>query len=174
MCSDFKVLLFIQRCIIVNICCIQLIYYSYACNWYLCSITCMYCHLLFIVGFLLSTVWASSIAVRALVYYAEDHGSGPTSSQWLDARSLSTQQRVETWWKHWGDKSSDERKCPPYLTSGWPRTKVLSKLPQRTGRIWDLPLPFTIYSVPHPSSLEDQTQQKTNGNARSKCSFHFN
>ena len=45
--------------------------------------------------------WACSIAVRALAYCAEDHGSGPTSSQWLDTRSLSTQQRMGTWWKHW-------------------------------------------------------------------------
>ena len=43
--------------------------------------------------YLLLRIWASSIAVRALAYCAEDHGSGPISSQWLDARSLPTQQR---------------------------------------------------------------------------------
>ena len=34
------------------------------------------------------TKWASSLAVRALTYCAEDHGSGPILSQWLDARSV--------------------------------------------------------------------------------------
>ena len=67
-------------------------------------------------GFLPSTVWASSIAVRALAYCSEDHGSGPTSSQWLDARSLFTQLRMGTWWKHWGGKDGEERSWPSYLT----------------------------------------------------------
>ena len=57
-----------------------------------------------------------SIAVRALAYFAEDHGSGPTLSYLLDACSLSTHQRMGTWLKHWGDKGSDEWNWPPYLT----------------------------------------------------------
>ena len=64
--------------------------------------------------FLKGQSWASSIAVRAVAYCAEDHGSGPTSSLWLDARSLSTQQRMGTRWKHWGDKGGEERNWPPY------------------------------------------------------------
>ena len=47
---------------------------------------------------------ASSIAVRLLAYCAEDHGSEPTSSQWLDGRSLSIRMRMGTQWKRWRDK----------------------------------------------------------------------
>ena len=47
--------------------------------------------------------------VRALAYCAEDRGSGPTWNQWLEARSLSTQQQMGTRLKHWGDKGSEER-----------------------------------------------------------------
>ena len=46
-------------------------------------------------------LWASSIAVRALAYYAENYCLGSTSSQWLDARSLSTQQQMGASWKSW-------------------------------------------------------------------------
>ena len=55
------------------------------------------------------------VAVRALAYYGEDHGSRPTSSQWLGTRSLSTQQQMGTWSKHWSDKGGEERSWPPYF-----------------------------------------------------------
>ena len=75
--------------------------------------------------------------VRALTYCAEDHVSGSTSSQWLDARSLSNQQRMGTRWKHWGDKGGKERSWTPYLTKLMAQDKCPLKqaLPQR---IWDL------------------------------------
>ena len=59
--------------------------------------------------------WAGSIAVKALAYCAEDHGPGHTLSQWLGDRPPSTQQRMRTWWKHWGYKSGEESNWPSHL-----------------------------------------------------------
>ena len=59
------------------------------------------------------------IVVRAHASRAEGLRFEPDSMPWLNARSLFTQQRMGTWWQHWGDKGGDERKCPPYLTCRW-------------------------------------------------------
>ena len=45
-----------------------------------------------IMGNISNARWVSSLAVRVLAFCAKDCGLGPTYSQWLDARSLSTQQ----------------------------------------------------------------------------------
>ena len=70
--------------------------------------------------------------------------TGLTSSQWLDARSLYTQQWMGTWWKHWGNRAARKGSGHPTSQSWLPRTSVLSlkALPQCTDRIWDLPLLF--------------------------------
>ena len=44
----------------------------------------------------------------------------------LNARSLFTQQRMGTWWQHWGDKGGEERNWPPYLTCRWLRISYLA------------------------------------------------
>ena len=40
------------------------------------------------------------VSAALLAYCSEDHGSGPTWNQWLEACSLSTQQQMGTRWKH--------------------------------------------------------------------------
>jgi len=39
--------------------------------------------------------------------------------------SLLIQQRMGTWWQHWGDKGGEERNWPPYLVCQWLRISVL-------------------------------------------------
>ena len=72
------------------------------------------------------------------------HGSGPIWNQWLETRSLSTQQQIQ--WKHWGDKDGEERSWPSYLTMPLAQDKcpLEQASPQHTDRIWDIPLPFLI------------------------------
>ena len=67
-----------------------------------------------------------SIVVRAHAYRAEGVRFQHDSMPWLNARSLFTQQQTGTWWQHWGDKGSEERNWPPYLTCRWLRISVLS------------------------------------------------
>ena len=62
------------------------------------------------------TKWASSTVVTVLAYCAKDCSLASTWNHWLEACSLSTQQQIGTRWKHWGDKGSEERSWPPYLT----------------------------------------------------------
>ena len=48
------------------------------------------------------------------------------SRPWLDAHSLFSQQRIGTWWQHWGNRGGEERNWPPYLTCRWLRISFLS------------------------------------------------
>ena len=67
-----------------------------------------------------------SIVVRAHASYAEGLLFEPKSMLRLNARSVLTQQRMGTWWQHWGDKGGEERNWPPYLTCRWLKISVLS------------------------------------------------
>ena len=68
---------------------------------------------------------------------------------WVFYRSLSTQQGMEIWWKHWGNKGDEEGNWPPYLTKPKAQDKYPLKqaLPQRTDRIWDLRFFITKISI---------------------------
>ena len=70
--------------------------------------------------------WASSIAVRALAYCAEDHGSRPTFNQWLDVRSLPTQQRMGPGRNTGEIKAARKVTDHPTSQNRWLRTSVLS------------------------------------------------
>ena len=86
--------------------------------------------------------------VRPLVYFAEERGSGPTWNRWLEARPLSTQQQMGTRWKHWGDKSGEERNWSQYR---WPgKIVVLSNrhFPPTYGSYMGLTHTFNHISGP--------------------------
>ena len=100
---------------------------------------------------LYSIAWTSSIAVRALAHCAEDHSLGPTWSQWLNARSLSTWQRMGPGWNNGETKAVKKRPGHPTSQRFWARTSVLPNkhLPQLTVLIWNLPIHLHKSWNPH-------------------------
>ena len=82
----------------------------------------------------------SSIGVRVLAYCAED----PRFETYFepkvaDGRSLSTQQRMKTWWKQWGRQRRREEE-PATLPNKADGPRQLSPLTPCMDRTWDLPL----------------------------------
>ena len=66
---------------------------------------------------------------------------------WLNARSLFTQHQMGTQWEHWGDKGSEERNWPPYLTFRWLRISVPSNRYSPTDESIRDYLYFTTFSA---------------------------
>ena len=66
---------------------------------------------------------------------------------WLNARSLFTQHQMGTQWEHWGDKGSEERNWPPYLTFRWLRISVPSNRHSPTDESIRDYLYFTTFSA---------------------------
>ena len=77
-------------------------------------------------GYICPSYERGSIVVRMHASHAESLRLEPESMLRLNARSLLTQQRMGTWWRHWGDKGGEERNLPPYLTCRWLSISLLS------------------------------------------------
>ena len=56
--------------------------------------------------------WMSSIVVRALIYCAKNPQFQAHFKLRVGRSLTATQQRMGTWWKHWGDVGGEERNWP--------------------------------------------------------------